>query len=66
MRTALLRPAVSFILFVLLLASTLTASAGNPYLRALQHGRRYVHRPIYKQYQHPTHKSHRGLWLFKK
>lgn len=69
MRTTLFRSASSLVIILALVCSSLSASADTadtPYLRALLRGRRHEHRPNYKQYKARTHKSHRGLALFKK
>ncbi|MCB2378122.1 hypothetical protein LGH70_11045 [Hymenobacter sp. BT635] len=65
MHTSILRPVLALAL-VLLLVSSVAALAGNPYARAQQRGRRYVHRPVYKYYQPQAHKAHRSFALFRK
>ncbi|MCB2407449.1 hypothetical protein [Hymenobacter lucidus] len=64
MRTATFRQSFAFVFVVLMVCSSLGAMAGTPYQRALRQGRRYVHRPIYKQYQRPAHRSSRTFSLF--
>ncbi|TGE22241.1 hypothetical protein E5K00_18515 [Hymenobacter aquaticus] len=59
MRTTAFRPAFALVVVFLLLAASVEAVAGSPFVRAQQRGRRYVHRPIYKQYQPQAHKSRR-------
>ncbi|UOQ52904.1 hypothetical protein [Hymenobacter cellulosivorans] len=65
MRTSVFRRISSFVAVLLLLCMSLSALADTPYQRARQRGRRYVHRPVYKQYQGPV--RHRGglLALFR-
>ncbi|PJJ47883.1 hypothetical protein [Hymenobacter chitinivorans] len=57
MRLSTFRRVSSFVAVLLLLCASFSALADTPFQRARQRGRRYVHRPMYKQYQRPAHRG---------
>ena len=65
MRPSVFRRVSTFLAVLLLLCASLSTLADTPYQRARQRGRRYVHRPIYKQYQSPVRPRGGVLALFR-